>query len=195
MAWTPATDPACQTLSNSSADGKAAAHLCRNLISLDPPCDEQEGGGSDQHLPPKVGDKPLGTHNPDSPARPAFLNIRGEVSPPWQKMPTAARDAIAAPLGTVTPHALLPLFYISTTRKGPFLKEFAKPGHTRAEKWSIIFPKEAETQKLKTRFNTGFICLGLTLRGITCNSANPTHLLSSWSMGSPSSCTFSQDTR
>ena len=32
--WTPATDLAYQTLSNSSADGKAATHLCCDLISL-----------------------------------------------------------------------------------------------------------------------------------------------------------------
>lgn len=34
MPWTPATNPACGTLTNSSADGRAAACLCRDLISL-----------------------------------------------------------------------------------------------------------------------------------------------------------------
>lgn len=77
-----------------------------------------------------------------SPSACAFLDIPDEDK-------TSVASVAQAPLGVVTPVSMLWLFIISITskaREGPFLGEFAKPGHTQAEKLNMIFPTGAEIQ-------------------------------------------------
>lgn len=109
----PATGPAGQTLSNSSADGKAAAHLCCDLISLIHLATKHEVAGTGQRL----GDRRPGTPGPREPCCPQIppLSQTGtravrdlwckQWSHPQQEEPAAASDA--ALLVVVTPVSLM----------------------------------------------------------------------------------------